>query len=306
MKKILALLILALLFFTGCAIGKSITSAEKAGKNKETLQQVQNTPNISNLQNRPDTLKVHFLDAGQGDSILIQFPNGRNMLVDAGKNNSAAGIIDYLKKNGINKLDYLVGTHPHEDHIGSLDAVIEHFQIGEVLLPRVTTNTRTFRDVLAAIKNKDLKITAAKAGVNILEDDNLSAKILAPNKSTYEDLNNYSAVIKIKYKEVAFLLTGDAEELSEKEILAGKADVRANVLKVGHHGSHSSTSPAFLKAVNPLYAVISAGAGNDYHHPHGETLKKLKQAGVKVLRTDEKGTIVFTTDGKEIALTTEK
>jgi len=306
MKKILALLILALLFFTGCAIGKSITSAEKAGENKETLQQVQNTPNISNLQNRPDTLKVHFLDAGQGDSILIQFPNGRNMLVDAGKNNSAAGIIDYLKKNGINKLDYLVGTHPHEDHIGSLDAVIEHFQIGEVLLPRVTTNTRTFRDVLAAIKNKDLKITAAKAGVNILEDDNLSAKILAPNKSTYEDLNNYSAVIKIKYKEVAFLLTGDAEELSEKEILAGKADVRANVLKVGHHGSHSSTSPAFLKAVNPLYAVISAGAGNDYHHPHGETLKRLKQAGVKVLRTDEKGTIVFTTDGKEIALTTEK
>jgi len=305
MKKILAL-ILALLFLAGCAAGKSITSAGKAGEKKEALQQVQSTSNISNIQNRPDTLKVHFLDVGQGDSILIQFPNGRSMLVDAGKNSSAAAIIDYLKKNGINKLDYLVGTHPHEDHIGSLDAVIEHFRIGEVLLPRVTTNTRTFRDVLAAIKSKCLKITAAKAGVNILEADNLSVKILAPNKSTYEDLNNYSAVIKIKYKEAAFLLTGDAEKLSEKEILAGKADLKADVLKVGHHGSRSSTSPAFLKAVKPRYAVISVGAGNDYHHPHGETLKRLKQAGAQVLRTDEKGTIVFTTDGKEITLTAEK
>lgn len=302
MKKFIALF-LAVLFLAGCGDAKSKTpGGDKTTPAKENTQQAGTT----GLQNRNDTLKVHFLDVGQGDSILVQFPNGKNMLVDAGKNDSASTITNYLKNNGVEKIDYLIGTHPHEDHIGSLDAVIKDFEIGEVWMPKATTNTKTFRDILTAVKNKGLQINTAKAGVSMLEDGNLSVKVLAPCGTTYEDLNNYSAVIKVKYGDIAFLLTGDAEELSEKEILASGADLRAQVLKVGHHGSNSSTSPEFLKSVNPKYAVISVGAGNDYHHPHQVTLNKLQKAGVTVLRTDERGTIVFTTDGREVAQNTTK
>ncbi|OPX85767.1 ComEC/Rec2 family competence protein [Pelotomaculum sp. PtaB.Bin117] len=283
------LLLLAVLFLAGCSnpIIQKVNT-----KNKPA------SPAVSGTQT--ENLKVHFLDVGQGDSILVQFPDGKNMLVDAGANESAPTIINYLNSNGIKRLDYLVGTHPHEDHIGSLDAVINHFEIGEVLMPKATTNTKTFRDVLAAIKNKRLRATTAKAGVSVISDGNLSVDILGPCGDTYESLNNYSAVIKIKYGDVAFLLTGDAEALSEQEILAAGADVRAQVLKVGHHGSESSTSAEFLKAVNSEYAVISVGAGNDYHHPHQVILNKLRKAVIKVLRTDQIGTIVFSTDGRNI------
>ncbi|BAF58748.1 predicted hydrolase [Pelotomaculum thermopropionicum SI] len=302
MKKLVVFFLsVALLFSSGCAGLKNLGGKE--GLKEEASSAAQGA---AGLARRTDTLRVHFLDVGQGDSILVQFPNGRNMLVDAGKNDSASTVISYLKKNRVKKIDYLVGTHPHEDHIGSLDAVIKSFEIGEIFMPKAVTGTESFRDVLAAVKNKGLQIKTAKAGVSILEDGNLFAKIIAPCGPEYEGLNNYSAVIKVEYGDVAFLLAGDAEELSEKEILAGGADVKAQVLKVGHHGSHSSTSTEFLKAVAPKYAVISAGAGNDYHHPHQVTLDKLSKAGVTVLRTDEKGTIVFGTDGKDLAFATTK
>jgi len=301
MKKIsafiLALLLLVLL--AGCTSNKPRTTGD-AGK--DTSQQA----GTRGFQNQPGTLKVHFLDVGQGDSILVQLPGWRNMLVDAGKNESASTIINYLKRNGVKKIDYLIGTHPHEDHIGSLDAVIKSFETGEIFMPEATTNTQTFHDVMTAVKKKRLQITTAKAGVTILEEGNLSVKILAPVGTEYEELNNYSVVIKVKYGDVAFLLTGDAEELSEKEILAANADVKAQVLKVGHHGSSSSTSQEFLKAVGPKYAVISVGAGNDYHHPHQAALDRLKKAKVTVLRTDQKGDIVFETDGNDYTFTTSR
>lgn len=246
-------------------------------------------------------LKVHFIDVGQADAIFVQLPDGKNMLVDAGKNTSATTIINYLKNNQVEKLDFLVGTHPHEDHIGSLDAVIKYFEIGEVLMPKASNNTQTFRDVLAAVQDKGLQVKTAKAGVNLISDGNLSVDMLAPCGTKYESLNNYSAVLKIKYIDVAFLLMGDAEELAEKEILAGAADIKAQVLKVGHHGSYSSTTPDFLQAVSPTYAVISVGKGNDYQHPHQATLKKLQKAGATILRTDQKGSIVFSTDGRELS-----
>ncbi len=290
MKKFLIIL-LTVLFIAGCS---------KAPADKVTTQQANSSAQTQETRKGPE-LKVHFLDVGQGDCIFVQFPGGQNMLVDAGKNDSANTIVSYLKKTGINKIDYLVGTHPHEDHIGSMDTVIKTFQIGEIYMPRATTTTKTYRDVLQAIKDKGLKITTAKAGVNILRADNLTADIIAPHKAEYESLNNHSAVIKITYDKVSFLLTGDAEKESEAEMLLSSAiNTKADVLKVGHHGSNSSTSPAFLELTAPKYAVISVGANNDYHHPHKVTLDKLKKAGVQVMRTDEKGTIVFTTDGKEI------
>jgi beta-lactamase superfamily II metal-dependent hydrolase len=251
-------------------------------------------------------LRVHFLDVGQGDCILVQLPNGRNMLVDAGKNDSADTILKYLKTQKVARLDYLIGTHPHEDHIGALDTVIQSLPVGEILLPKATTNTRTYQNLLEAIAGKGLQVTTAKAGVTLLEEEGLSVKLLAPVGSSYEELNNYSAVVKITYREISFLLAGDAQAESEEEMLKRGVDVRADVLKVGHHGSNTSTSSAFLGAVKPKYAVISLGAGNEYHHPHPTTLSKLKKAGVEVLRTDEKGTIVFTSDGKGFKVETVK
>lgn len=254
------------------------------------------TPSIS--PGGSGVLKVHFIDVGQADSILLQMPGGRNMLVDAGNNGDGDTVVNYLRTRGVKQIDYLVGTHPHEDHIGGLDRVIEEFDIGKVYMPRVTHTTKTYEDVLEAISGSGLTITPARAGVEIISGGGLTAVMLAPNSDSYDSLNNYSPVIKVSFGQVSFLLTGDAEELSESEMLKSGADLQADVLKVGHHGSHSSTSPEFFRAVNPRYAVIQVGAGNDYGHPHRETLQTLRR--VKVYRTDLHGTVVFTTDGQEI------
>ena len=247
-------------------------------------------------------LKVHFLDVGQADSILMQIPGGKNILVDAGNNADGALVIGYLEQIGIRKIDFLVGTHPHEDHIGGLDDVIKTFEIGKVFMPNITNTTKTFEDVLLSLKAKNLKITTAKAGVSVLEQDNLKIYFIAPNSNNYEGLNNWSGVLRVQYGDTTFLLTGDAEQLSEKEMLASGTNLKADVLKIGHHGSSSSTSQKFLDEVSPKYAVITVGENNDYGHPHKTTLTKLSKAGIKLYRTDLNGTVVITSDGKNITV----
>lgn len=250
-----------------------------------------------------DKLKVHFIDVGQADSILIQQGNNA-MLIDAGNNEDSETVKNYIANQGITKLDYVVGTHPHEDHIGGLDYVINNFQIGKIYMPKITSNTKTFEDVVTAIKNKGMQVTASVPGDSFKLGE-ADCKILAPNSASYEDLNNYSIVIKVTYKNNSFMFTGDAEAISETEILNKGFDVKADVLKVGHHGSSSSTSDEFLKKVNPKYAVISAGKDNDYGHPHKETMKRLKDSGITVYRTDEAGTIICTSDGNNISFNTK-
>ncbi|MFU0824668.1 ComEC/Rec2 family competence protein [Clostridium sp.] len=249
-------------------------------------------------------LKVHFIDVGQADSILIT-QGSNSMLIDAGNNEDSNLVVNYLKKQGITKLDYVVGTHPHEDHIGGLDAVIRAFDVKKVYMPKKTSTTKTYKDVITAIKDKGLKIAIPARGTTFKLGE-ATATVVAPSESgDYEDVNNYSIVIKLKYKNTSFLFAGDAEDVSEQEIIKGGYDIKADVLKVGHHGSRSSTTEVFLNKVSPKYAVISVGEGNEYGHPHKSTMDRLKSKGIPVYRTDEAGTIIATSNGNSITFSSK-
>ena len=246
---------------------------------------------------------VIFVDVGQGDCEIIRLADGRNILIDAGTDEGEYDLVKKIKDYGIKKFDIVIATHPHEDHIGGMDAVIDSFEIGTVYMPDAATNTKTFESLLDSIENKNAKVIKAKAGVNVIDEENINMVFVAPNSDKYEDLNNYSAVLKFTYGDCSFLFTGDAEKLSENEILENSWDVRADVLKVGHHGSSTSSSTDFIDAVNPDYAIIEVGADNEYGHPHKETEKVLKNT--KTYRTDVCGDITAVCDGVNIKITTE-
>lgn len=248
-----------------------------------------------------DQLIVHFIDVGQGDSILIQFPTGVNMLIDAGSDEYAAVVIDYLQAQGVKKLDYCIGTHPHEDHIGALDDVILAFPVTHVYLPKVEHTTRTFEDLITAISEKGLRIREAKAGVTIDVGPLVSALIVAPNSSGYQDLNDWSVVLKVTYGKTSAVFTGDVDRVSEQEMVEADFDLQADLLKVAHHGSRTSSSIEFLALTHPRYAVISVGSGNTYGHPHPETIGRLVDLGASIYRTDLMGSIVFRSDGQSFS-----
>ncbi len=261
-----------------------------------------NAQSVSDGITNGDELVVSFIDVGQADCILIHTPGNQNILIDAGNREDFPVIRDYLNRHKVSRLDMVVATHPHEDHIGSMAQIIKNYDIGKVFMPKASANTRVFEGLLMAIKAKGLKINSAKAGFHMNFAPELFLDFLAPNNESYEDLNNYSVVIKLSYRKVAFLLTGDAERISEKEMVNRQYNLKANVLKVGHHGSNSSSSDDFLQKVAPDIAVISVGVHNDYHHPSSPTLKRLARLGAKIYRTDQNGTIQITTDGNRMSV----
>ena len=242
-----------------------------------------------------DNMRVHYIDVKQGDSTFIEFPNDKTMLIDAGKKEQGSNVVNYIKNLGYNKIDYVVGTHPDADHIGGLATVIESFAIGSIYMPKKSSTTQTYLNLLKVIKNKGLTIHTAISGVNIISLDNLKVDIISPTKE-YETSNESSAVIKIVYKNRKFLFIADATTDNEADI---KADVESDVVKVGHHGSDSSSKEEFVQKTKAKYAVISVGE-NSYHHPYDIIVKRWENIGAEVLRTDKLGSIVISTDGNNL------
>ena len=269
--------------------------------NKENTQKDPPKENVENEIN--GDIKIHFIDVGQGDSIFIELPNNTTMLIDASESSKQEIITTYIKNLGHTKIDYLVGTHPHSDHIGGLAYVINNFSIDKIYMPNAVSTSKTYENLLTTIYNKGLKIKNAKAGTQIINNNNLYIDVLAPNSAIYTDLNNYSIVIKITYKNRKFLFMGDAEIDSEEEI---NRDVSADVIKIGHHGSTTSSSENFLNKVKPTYAIISVGSDNKYNHPNQAIIDRLNKINTKIYRTDINGNIVITSNGNTLDIKTSK
>ncbi|WP_279146695.1 MULTISPECIES: ComEC/Rec2 family competence protein [Clostridium] len=272
-------------------------------ESKDTANTAQNKDSKEEKANSKlnGELKIHYINVGQGDSILIQQGNA-TMLIDAGPDANTTA--DYLKRQGIKKIDVLVGTHPHADHLSGMPAVINEFNIGKIYMPKVTHTSKIFENTMESIKAKGMKISTPHSG-DSFKLGNADCTILAPNSNSYNNLNNYSIVLRIKFGNNSFIFDGDAESLSEGEILQKQLDIQSDVIKLGHHGSRTATSQSYLNKVNPKYAVISCGKGNSYGHPHAETMTKLKEKNIKVYRTDENGTIICTSDGENIKFNCE-
>lgn len=250
------------------------------------------------------TLQVYYFDVGQGDSTLIRTPANQYILIDGGNNDQGTNVVKYLNALGVKTLDALVATHPDADHIGGLDDVLKALDVKSVYAPKVSHTTQTYKDFLIAVKNEGRTIKAVSKGVKI-PLTGVDATFLAPINSYGDNLNDWSAVLKVTYKNKSFLFTGDAEKASENDMLADGMNLKADVLKVGHHGSSSSTSKPFLDAIKPTYAVISTGK-NNYGHPNAGIIDRLKNAKASILRTDQKGTITAICDGSKITFTTTK
>lgn len=296
--SIITVIILIILTITGndSQIFKSTTSATNDNVSSEVLDNLENvsiqTGNdcISTIP-QDNNLRVYCLDVGQGDSILIT-NNNKTMLIDASTNEMGSRVVKYLNDLGIKKIDYLVGTHPHEDHIGGLDNVIKNFDIGTIYMPNVVVTTKTFEEVIDAISAKKLKVTSPKTGDKFTVG-NAECEVMSI-RNDKDDYNNCSIVIKMDFNNVSYLFTGDAEESVE----SSRKWPHIDVLKVGHHGSNTSSSKKFLEQIKPEVALISVGQGNTYGHPTQATLKRLSNIGAKIYRTDENGTILLIEKGE--------
>ena len=244
------------------------------------------------------SFQIDFIDVGQGDSALVQC-DGHYMLIDGGGAAKSSLIYSYLKARSIKYIDVMVATHADEDHIGGLSGALNYANVGLALCPVTQHDTKTFNNFVKYLGAQGKAITVPKAG-NYFTLGSASVYVLGPIRSSSES-NNNSIVLRIVYGNTSFLFTGDAETDEEKDILASRIVIKSNVLKVAHHGSSYSTGYQFLREVAPQYAVISVGTGNSYGHPTADTLSKLRDAGVRTLRTDLQGDIICVSDGRDLS-----
>lgn len=280
-RRIAALLLGILCFLSGCSIRKEKPSSAAVPAGESAA------------------LRVHFLDVGQADCELIELPGGKLLMIDAGEDPDAGTVISYIRALGHEKVDILIGTHPHSDHIGGMAAVIRAFDIGEVYLPRATANTKVYESLLLSCREKGLGIHTAAAGKTLSLPEGVTGEFLAPVSQEADSLNNVSAVLRLCYGNTAFLFMGDAETKEENEITG---DVTADCVKVGHHGSNTSSGEEFVRKTGASFAVISCGRNNSYGHPSAGIVSRWQGAGATVFRTDELGTILAVSDGKTVSV----
>ena len=247
--------------------------------------------------------QFHFIDVGQGDAELIMVGD-KNILIDTGDRGGKDALVKYLKDHNVTEIEYFIVTHPDADHFASAAYVLDNYTVKNVIMSNAEKTTQMFETFIATLeKHTEINVINAHDEIGTKYDVNgLELKILAPLSESYTDTNDYSVVVMARYGNKKFLLTGDAEKKSEAEMVEiySASDLKCDVLKVGHHGSRTSTSDAFLRMANPTYAVISCGKDNKFDHPHTETLNRLNDAGITIYRTDELGSIVLETDGDKI------
>jgi competence protein ComEC len=309
-KRSIGLLLALALLLSGCQLPLAQPAASGQG---QALQEAQTDPQAQAGQESPTDqtapqaeqsgLSVHFIDVGQADAALLVC-GGQTMLIDGGNAADSSLVVSYLRAQGVERLDYMVCTHPHEDHVGGLSGPLNTCAVGAVLSPVTQYDSKPFSDFVKYTEKQGLALTVPSPG-DRFPLGAAQVTVLGPVKD-YEDTNNTSIVLRVDYGTTSFLFTGDMERAAEEDLIASGCDLSATVLKVGHHGSGTSSSYSFLREVLPTYAVISVGADNSYGHPHQEVLSRLYDARVTVYRTDLQGTVVAHSDGESVTFTTEK
>lgn len=245
-------------------------------------------------------LMISYMDVGQGDAAYIKV-NGNDILIDAGPRSNSKELLEQLKAKNIDDFELVIATHPHEDHIGGMVDVFKEYEVKAFYSPKITHTTKTYENLVKAVKDEGLKTKELKGGMVIDLGEGAKFEVFTPQKSEYEELNDYSPIMKLSFGDTSYLFTGDAEKLAEEEALAKyKTSLDSDVIKFGHHGSSSSSSNAFIEAVSPKYGIISCAKDNKYGHPHRETLDIIKKYNIKTFRTDTDGEIILTSDGKSI------
>lgn len=269
-----------------------------------TWTDIYNFVGLSDIAKTQADFSVHFIDVGQGDSTLIK-TNNCNILIDSGPESLDRTSLEYIKRAGVEKLDLIIATHPDKDHIGDMWKIVSDVDVDSVWMPdissKLTPETIVYDDLTRVINERKIEIKYVKTGDEFIKDG-LKLKVISPSKE-YESTNDSSVCVKLIYKDVSFLFMGDAGEIVEEDMLKTQIDVSADVIKVGHHGSSSSTTKGFIEKIKPKYAVISVGE-NNYNLPKKSVIKSLENIGANVLRTDLFGDIVFTVDGSEMKITT--
>ena len=251
-------------------------------------------------------IEISYLDVGQGDAAYIRV-NDMDILIDAGPRSDSDKLMKQLEDKNIDDFEIVIATHPHEDHIGGMTKVFEKYDVKSFYMPKVTNTTKTFENMMKAVSNEGLKANVIKGGTSIDIGKGAEFKAYSPNKDEYDNLNDYSPIMKLTYGNKAFIFTGDAEKAAEAEVLKKHSnELKADVIKFGHHGSSTSSSKEFIDAISPKYGIISCGVDNSYGHPHRETLDIIKNMGIESYRTDKQGQITITSNGENINIKTQK
>ncbi|MDU6038182.1 ComEC/Rec2 family competence protein [Clostridium butyricum] len=259
------------------------------------------TKKFNSYKVNPNLMYVHYINVDQGDAILIQV-NNKNLLIDSGPKSHKKQLVKFLNDLNISKLDYVIATHPHEDHIGNMNTVLNSYKVQSFYAPKVYSYTKSFEQMIDSLKSNNLKINPIKRGCNTINlGFQTNVEVFSPINDTYDNENNYSPVIKISFGNNSFLFTGDAEKEIEDKLILLNDDLKADILKVSHHGSSSSTSDSFLNRVSPKYAIISVGKNNIYDHPNDTIISKLNTYKINILRTDIQNNITLISDGTNIS-----